>query len=91
MSKSLLCPLRPAASTSGLGWDNIDDADVMRDREAQVIGHAEDIEEASAIDESSTQIPVGKPETAQPTRAPTAVSDVSESLSSLPAIGALIV
>ena len=74
MSHSWLCPLRPPpphheGGAAGIGWDNIEDADVMRDPEAQVIGHAGDIEEASAMDESSTQIPVGKPEPAQPTKA----------------------
>ena len=82
MSHSWLCPLRPPpphheGGAAGIGWDNIEDADVMRDPEAQVIGHAEDIEEASAMDESSTQIPIGKPEPAQPTRAEKARHDLT--------------
>ena len=32
------------------GWDNIEDADVLRDPEATVIGAAEDREETSALD-----------------------------------------
>ena len=64
-----ICPLRPQllpegeiAGDQAESWDNIDDANVLKDPEAQVIGAAEDNEEASAMDESSTQVPAGKPE-----------------------------
>ena len=70
-----ICPLRPqllpegeVAGNQADSWDNIDDANVLKDPEAQVIGGAEDNEEASAMDESSTQVPVGKPEPPQPTQ-----------------------
>ena len=66
-----------AAGAERIGWDSIDDADVMRDPEAQVIGHAEDIEDPSAMDGSSTQVPIGKPEPARPTRAEKASHDLT--------------
>ena len=40
------------------GWDKIEYADVLRDPEATVIGAAEDKDEISALDKSSTQMPV---------------------------------
>ena len=77
MSQSWLCPLRPQPPSNGggasdgviEGWDNIEDADVLRDPEATVIGAAEDREETSALDGSSTQMPVGAPEPPQPSKA----------------------
>ena len=77
MSQSWLCPLRPQPPSKGdgasdgviEGWDNIEDADVLRDPEATVIGAAEDKEETSALDGSSTQMPVGAPEPPQPSKA----------------------
>ena len=50
------------------GWDNIEDADVLREPGALVIGTAEDNEEASAECELSTQVPVAAPEPHQPSR-----------------------
>ena len=51
------------------GWDSIEDADVLRDPEASIIGHANDGEEASALDDSSTRVPIGMSEPAQPSKA----------------------
>ena len=76
-SKSWLCPSRAQPHPEGggasdgviEGWDNIGDADVLSDPEAIVIGVAEDKEETSAIDGSSTQMPVGAPEPPQQSKA----------------------
>ena len=79
-----ICLLRPqllpegeVAGDQAESWDNIDDANVLRDPEAQGIGAAEDNEEASDMDESSTQAPVGKPEPPKPTRAEKASHDLT--------------
>ena len=77
MSQSWLCPLRPqppsndGGASDGVieGWDNIEDADVLRDPEATVIGAAEDKEETSAINGSSTQMSVVASEPPQPSKA----------------------
>ena len=81
-------PLRPqslpegeVASEQAESWDNIGDANVLRDPEAQVIGAAEDNEEASAIHRSSTRVPVGKPEPPQPIRAEKASRDLTHTSS----------
>ena len=64
--KTAMTPEGEVAGDEAESWDKVDDANVLRDPEAQVIGAAEDNEEASAMDESSTQVPVGKPEPSQP-------------------------
>ena len=59
------------------GWDNLDDADVLRDPEASIIGHANDSEEASALDDTSACVPIGMPEPDQPSRAEKARHDLT--------------
>ena len=78
--KAQLFPQGEVAGDQAKSWNNIDDANVLRDPEAQVMGAAEDNEEASAMDESSTQVPVGKPEPPQPTGAEKASQDLTHSL-----------
>ena len=76
-SKSWLCPLRQQPHPEGggasdgviEGWNNIEDADLLRDPVAIVTGAAEGKEDTSAIDRSSTQTPVGAPEPPQPSKA----------------------
>ena len=72
-----ICPVRPPSQHDEGGdealefkdsWDNIDDADVLRDPQSEVIGHADDDEEI-APDGSCIQVPVAAPEPPQPTKA----------------------
>ena len=72
-----LCPLRPQSSLNtgdggapedmDAGWDEIEQADVMREPEAPVIGTADD--EEPADDLTGTQVPVGAPEPHRPSQA----------------------
>ena len=50
---------------------------MLRDPEAAIIGIASDHEEASAVDDTSSQVPVGMPEPDQPTRAEKARHDLT--------------
>ena len=73
-----ICPLRPqnpiddedaAAEAVFAGWDNIEDADILRDPGSSVIGSVDETDEVSAADGGSTQVPIGVPEPPTPSAA----------------------
>ena len=57
-------------------WDDLGDPSVLRELQADIIGAVDDNEEAQADDNLGTQIPVGEPEPATPSRTEVAQHDL---------------
>ena len=69
----LVYPLRPSFDSNGAepeleGWDNIEDADVLAEPQAPIIGAAVTDDEVADDGDSAVQVPVEMPEPAQPSK-----------------------
>ena len=83
--RARLCPLRPPSLNHEEGgvevredsWDDLGDASVLREPQADIIGAVDDNEEAQADDNLGTRIPVGAHEPATPSRTEVAQHDLT--------------